>query len=132
MNEIIIPYKKINNFLFIKKIQYNLKKGYKMITYYYEFYKNGILIEKNIHNSNYPSILVYSNNKLVELHYYKHGKIHRDYAPAIIFLNDKHEIIKEKWFINDNELTEKEINDIKILVYRRKKLLHLFLNINYQ
>lgn len=121
MKTIRLPYKKYKNIIFIKRVDY--RKYYKKISYLYETYdNNGMMISETLHQSNNPCIITYYNNSLSEIEYYKHGKRHRDYGPAIIHLNKKHEITEEKWYLNDIQLSEKEIDDLKLLIDRRKKM----------
>jgi len=128
MKNIRIPYKKYKNIIFVKKIDYNIKTNYKKISFLYELYnEKGELIKEFLHKKNNPAVLIYSNNYISEIQYWVNGQKHREYGPAIICLNKKHTIISEEWYINDKKLTEKELEDLKLLIDRRKKMLKVIL-----
>ena len=50
---------------------------------------------------------------LQETFWYKDGKIHRADGPAYMLYDNKYEIVKMKWYINDRELDEFEIEVMK-------------------
>lgn len=52
---------------------------------------------------------------LQETFWYKDGKIHRTDGPAYILYDDNYEIVKMKWYINDRELDEFEIEVMKAI-----------------
>lgn len=124
------PYYRIKNYVFVKNIKYNIRGRYKRITYIYEIYnKKGEMTEEKTHRNKLPAVIIYTNNYISELQYWKHNELHREYGPAIIHLNRKHEIIDEEWFINNKSISKEEIEKIKKVVERRKKLYKLLLNI---
>jgi len=127
MEEVKIPYYIYNNIIFSKKISCNLSKHYKIITYVYDIYNKEGISEKEVKHrtNNLPAIIIYRNNIISELQYFYHGKKHREYGAAIIKLNSKHEITEELWYKDDKKLKETEIQEIKLLVDRRKKMLKL-------
>ncbi|MFA5585857.1 MAG: hypothetical protein WDA02_04860 [Saccharofermentanales bacterium] len=127
MKTVRIPYKKYNNILFVKKIDYNIKIKYKKITYLYEIYSNNEEIKEIKHNKNYPSIIEYNNNKINKIEYWVHGKLHRELGPSIIYLDNKHKITKEEWYKNGIKLDENEINSIKKIIDRKLKMIKVIL-----
>lgn len=128
MKTVRIPYRKYNNILFVKKIDYDIKKKYKKITYLYEIYSNDKEEVKEIkHNKNYPSIIEYHNNKIYKIEYWVHGKLHRELGPCIIYLDKKHSIIKEEWYKNGMELDKNEIDSIKKIIDRKLKMIKVIL-----
>ena len=128
MKNIRIPYKKYKNIMFIKKIDYDIKRNYKKISYLYEVYDDkGEMINEFLHRKNNPAILIYSHNYISEIQYWMDGKKHREYGPAIICLDKKHQIISESWYINDKKIIDKELEDLKLLIDRRKKMFNVIL-----
>jgi hypothetical protein len=123
-----IPYKKIQNYILIKRVDYNIRARYKKVSYAYEEYKDGELIKTHTHRIGKPAVIIYRNNHINELQYWKFGKLHRSYGPAIIIYDGK-DIGSEKWFHEGKRLTDLEIEDEKKLIDRRKKLITLILKI---
>lgn len=124
-NEIISSIKKNDYIHFYKKIKYNLRNKYKSVEYIYDIFNNdGSIKESKKHNNKKPAVIVYHKNKITTLEYWYKGKRHRNWGPAIINLDGK-EIIREEWFNEGIKLTEDEINKIKTVVDRRKKMLKL-------
>jgi hypothetical protein len=123
-----IPYHRYKNIIFIKNIDYNIGSNYKKVSYLYETYnEKGELIKESLHRKNSPAVIIYYHNYISEVQYWKHGKKHREYGPAIIQLDKKHNIINEQWFINNKEIKDKELEDIKLLIDRRKKIFKVIL-----
>ena len=125
-DDVKIPYYIYNNIIFSKKISCSLKMHSKTITYVYDIYdKDGKSGEEIVHRTDGPAVILYRNNMISELQYYIHGKKHREFGPAIIRLNKKHEVVNEEWFKNGKKISDKEIEEIKILIDRKKKMLKL-------
>jgi len=123
-----IPYFKNENFIFFKKIDYNIKNRYKKISYIYEKYdENGMFIQEFFHRKQKPAVIIYRQNFISELQYWKNGKKHREWGPAVILLNRKHEVISEKWFIDDKKLKDADVDDKKLIISRRKKMYKVIL-----
>lgn len=124
-----VPYFKRGNYIFYKKIEFNIRSRYKKVTYLYEKYdSNGELIDEYIHaQGDNPAVLVYRNNVLSELQYWKHGNKHREWNPAIMILDSQHKILSEKWYVNNKKLKEDEIEDKKKIIDRRKKMYRVIL-----
>jgi len=127
MKTVRIPYQKYKNIIFVKKIDYDLRKKYKKVTYLYEIYKDKELIEEVKHKNNYPAIIEYFNNKICKIEYWVNGKLHREYGPSIIFLDRQHKITKENWYKNGIELDQNDIDDIKKVIDRRTKVIKVIL-----
>ena len=123
-----IPYKKIQNYVLVKLIDYDMRRRYKKVSYAYEEYKDEELIKTYIHRIGKPAIIIYRNNHINELQYWKFGKLHRLYNPAIIVYDGK-EISVEKWFYDGKKLTDSEIEDEKKIIDRRKKMMKVILKI---
>ena len=124
-----IPYFKRGNYIFYRKIDFNLKSRYKKVTYTYEKYDSkGELIDEYIHRQgDNPAVLIYRQNFLAELQYWKHGNKHREWKPAIILLDRKRKIVNEKWYINNRKLKDNEVEDKKKIIERRKKMYKVIL-----
>jgi len=122
-----IPYRKYNNILFIKKIDYDIRRKYKKVTYLYETYINNEQVKETLHNKNYPSVIEYYNNKICKIEYWVHGKLHRDYGPSIIHLDKKHNITNEEWYKNGIKLDKNEIDSIKKIIDRKLKMIKVIL-----
>jgi hypothetical protein len=128
MKSVRIPYKKVQNFVLIKQIDYDYRKKYKKITYCYDEYKDEVLVKTYTHRINNPAVVIYRNNHINELQYWKFGKLHREYAPAII-IYDGNKIDTEKWYHNGVKLTDLEIEAEKKIIDRRQKMLKVILKI---
>ena len=128
LKTIKIPYKKVQNYVLIKQVDYDIRRRYKKVSYAYEEYKDGELVKTYNHRIGKPAIIIYRNNHIHELQYWKFGKLHRSYAPAIIVYDGK-EISQEKWFVNGKKLTDLEIEDEKKIIDRRKKMMKVILKI---
>lgn len=127
MKTIRIPYKKIQNYILIKEIIYDLRKKYKKVTYAYEEYdKDDILISITKHRSKKPAIIIYRNNHISEIQYWKFGKLHREHGPSVI-VYDGMTICLEKWYKNGILLSEEEIENEKKIINRRKKMINVIL-----
>ena len=91
-----------------------------------EMYKdeNGVIIKTGYHyhnNGNSKFVLDRENGPalirksignvrtLQEMFWYKDGKLHRTDGPAYMFYDNNYEIVNMKWYINDRELNEFEI-----------------------
>lgn len=123
-----IPYKKVQNYILVKLIDYDMRKKYKKVSYAYEEYKDGVLLDTHIHRIGKPAIIIYRNNHIYEVQYWKFGKCHRMFGPAIIVYDGK-DIADEKWFQNGRKLTDQEIEDEKKGIDRRKKMMKVILKI---
>jgi hypothetical protein len=122
MNEIKIPYFIYKNLIFVKKIDCDLKRKCKTITYVYEVYDDkGNMLNEVIHRNSLPAIIIYKNNKITELQYFTHGKKNREFGPAILKLNSKHEVIEESWYKDNKKVSKEEIEETKKMIDRRKK-----------
>ena len=63
MKNVRIPYYKFKNLVFIKKIDYDIHRNYKKISYLYETYDDkGEMIDEKLHRKNAPSVIVYTHN----------------------------------------------------------------------
>ena len=130
MKTVRIPFSKFKNLIFVKKIDYDLGRRYKKISYLYEIYDDkGEMIKELLHRINNPSVVVYNNNYISQIEYWNHGNKHREHGPAIMRLDKTHKVITEEWYINNKKITETEIDDIKILNERRKKMYKVILKI---
>ena len=95
-----------------------------------EMYKdeNGIIMKTGYHyhydgnskfvldRENGPALIrksIGNVRTLQETFWYKDDKIHRIDGPAYMLCDDKYEIVKMKWYINDRELNEFEIEVMK-------------------
>jgi hypothetical protein len=130
MKSVKIPYKRRKNFVLFKEIKYDIRKKYKKVIYGYDEYsiKTKEIINTYNHRINKPAIIIYSKNKIIEVQYWKFGKLHRAYGPAIIRYS-KNGIVDEIWFIKGNELSDDDVKQRKKLINRRKKSLKLILKI---
>ena len=131
MKETIKTIYKSDKIHFYVKIYYSYNKynRYKKNEYYYDILDNNKVISTHKHNKqNKPAVIEYYNGKITKLEYWKHGKLDRKYAPAIIILDGKI-IIKEQWFHDGIELSDNEIKKIKKVIDRRKKMLKLIMKI---
>lgn len=52
---------------------------------------------------------------LQEMFWYKDGKIHRADGPAYMLYDDNYEIVDMKWYVNDRELDEFEIEVMRAI-----------------
>lgn len=130
MKNVRIPYGKYKNIVFVKKIDYDISKNYKKISYLYETYDDkGEMVNESLHRKNNPAVIVYTHNYISEIQYWVDGKRHREYGPAIIHLDKKHQIVDESWYIKGKKLVDDELNDLKTLIDRRKKMLKVILKI---
>ena len=121
-----IPYKKVQNYVLIKQVDYDLRRRYKKVSYAYEEYKNEELIKTHTHRIGKPAVIIYRNNHISEVQYWKFGKLHRSYGPAIIVYDGK-EISTEKWYFDGRKLTDWEVEDEKKVIERRKKMMKVIL-----
>ena len=128
LKKVRIPYKKVQNYILIKLIDYDLRRKYKKVSYAYEEYLDGELIKTYTHRIGKPAVIIYRNNHINELQYWKFGKLHRQYGPAILIYDGK-EISSEKWFFEGRKLTDIEIEDEKKIIDRRKKMMKVILKI---
>ena len=129
MKTIRIPYKKVRNYILIKEIVYDLRKKYKRVTHAYEEYdKDGNLDSVHKHRIGKPAIIIYRNNHISEIQYWKYGKLHREHGPAVIIYDGLNSSI-EKWYKGGFALTEEEIETEKKLISRRKKMIKLILKV---
>lgn len=124
------PYAVLNNYIFVKLIDFNVKRHYKKIKYAYEIYdKKNKLVATLVHRKYKPAIVIYSHNSISEYQYWKHGEKHRDIGPAIIRFDKKREITKEIWYTNGKKLNDEEVISAKKVIDRRKKMFKLLLKI---
>ena len=123
-----IPYKKVQNYILVKLIDYDIRKRYKKVSYAYEEYNGQELVKTNIHRIGKPAVIIYRNNRIYEVQYWNFGKLHRMFGPAIIVYDGK-EIASEKWFQYGTKLTDEEIEDEKKTISRRQKMMKVILKI---
>ena len=128
MKTIRFPYKKINNYILIKLIEYDTYKKYKKITYQYEKYINQELVLTNKHRNFKPAVVIYSNNKIVEYQFWEHGKLHRVYGPAIMRFVNK-DFTQKEWYLNGVKLDGDELKTHQKIINRKLKMLKLIYNI---
>jgi hypothetical protein len=118
-----------NDFIhFYKKVNYNNRNRYKRVEYLYDILgRDGEILETKRHNAlNKPSLIVYHGNKIIKLEYWYRGERHRNWAPAIIELDGK-EIVFESWYQSGIKLNNKEVDQIKKTMDRRKKVLKIMI-----
>ena len=123
-----IPYKKVQNYILVKLIDYDIRKKYKKVSYAYEEYKEGELFKTHIHRIGKPAVIIYKNNHIHELQYWNYGKYHRMFGPAII-VYDGRDIASEKWYQYGRKLTDDEIENEKKTISRRQKMMKVILKI---
>jgi hypothetical protein len=113
---------------FYKKVKLNNRSRYKKVEYLYDILgKDGEIVDTKRHNAlNKPALIIYIGTKVVKLEYWYKGERHRNWAPAIIELDGK-EIVFESWYQNGTKLNDKEIEQIKKTLSRRRKVLKLMI-----
>lgn len=113
----------INNTLcFYKEVIFS--KGFKEVDFFLEYTTETSNVKK-FHNPDGPAIIIWNNNKIKRIEFWINGKRHRKWGPAIAYFEvskGKLNIINEQWFMNNIELTEKEIEHIKLKLNRINKL----------
>lgn len=123
MNYSVQTILKNKNIHYYKKITYNGHR-YKKIEYFYDILSKGEIKETCCHNDKNPAVVIYSNNKVIQLEYWIKGKLHRKFAPAVIhFLNNK--IDREDWWYEGTKLTDEEVESVKKTIDRRIKITKL-------
>jgi len=122
LKTIKVPYKKVQNYVLIKQVDYDMRRKYKKVTYAYEEYNGQELLKTYTHRVGKPAVIIYRNNHINEVQYWKFGKLHRLYGPAIL-IYDGSEISTEKWYHEGIKLTDQEIADEKKIIDRRRKLI---------
>jgi len=127
-NEAISTITKNELIHFYKSVKVNNRSRYKKIEYLYDILgENGEIKETKRHNAlNKPAIIIYMGNKIIKLEYWFKGERHRNWAPSIIELNGK-EIVFESWYQFGVKLTDKEIDQLKKTLDRRRKVLKLMI-----
>jgi len=127
-NEAISTITKNELIHYYKKINYNNRNRYRKVEYCYDIIgRDDEIIETKRHNAlNKPAVVVYVGNKIVKLEYWYKGERHRNWAPSILELSGK-EIIFESWYHNGIKLNEKEIEQIKKTLDRRRKVLKIMI-----
>jgi len=127
-NEAISTILKNDLIHFYKSIKVNNRNRYKRVEYLYDILgRDGVVLETKRHNAlNKPSVIIYHGNKIIKLEYWYKGERHRNWAPSIIELDGK-EIVFESWYQNGVKLTDKEIEQIKKTLDRRKKVLKIMI-----
>jgi len=127
-NEAISTITKNELIHFYKKVNYNNRNRYKRIEYLYDILgRDGEVLETKRHNAlNKPAIIIYHGTKIIKLEYWYKGERHRNWAPSIIELDGK-EIVFESWYQSGTKLLEKEIEQIKKTLDRRRKVLKLMI-----
>lgn len=123
-----IPYKKVQNYILVKLIDYDIRKRYKKVSYAYEEYNGEELVKTHIHRIGKPAIIIYRNNRIHEVQYWKNGKYHRMFGPAIIVYDGK-DIASEKWYQYGRKLSDDEIENEKKTISRRQKMMKVILKI---
>ena len=111
-----------NNLYFYKEVFF--KKGYKEVNFYLETVTDTNNV-KRYHNPDGPAIIIWNNNKIKRVEFWINGKRHRKWGPAIAYFEvfeGKLNISSEQWFMNNIELTEKEIESTKLKLNRLNKL----------
>lgn len=85
------------------------------IGYYYHYNGNSKFI---LDRENGPALIrrsIGNIRTLQETFWYKDGKIHRVDGPAYMLYDNHYEIVDIKWYINDRELDEFEIEVMKAI-----------------
>lgn len=115
---------KANNLRYYKETYFN--RANCKISFYYEYYSvdDKDIISKLHNTHNKPAVIHYSSGKITKLEYWIKGKKDRLNAPAIITINGK-EIYSEEWYHNGVKLSDVEIEQIKKVLERRKKIMKL-------
>jgi hypothetical protein len=121
-----IPYKKVQNYILVKLIDYDIRKKYKKVSYAYEEYKEGVLSKTYTHRIGKPAVIIYRNNHIYEVQYWRFGKYHRMFGPAIIIYDGK-DIASEKWYQYGRKLTDEEVEDEKKTISRKQKMMKVIL-----
>ena len=83
------------------------------IGYYYHYNGNSKFV---LDRENGPALIrksIGNVRTLQETFWYTDGKLHRTDGPAYMLYDDNYEIVKMKWYINDRELNEFEIEVMK-------------------
>lgn len=83
------------------------------IGYYYHYNGNSKFV---LDRENGPALIrksIGNVRTLQETFWYKDGKLHRTDGPAYMLCDNNYEIVKMKWYINDRELSEFEIEVMK-------------------
>jgi hypothetical protein len=122
LKTIKVPYKKVQNYVLIKQVDYDMRRKYKKVSYAYEEYNGQELLKTYTHRVGKPAVIIYRNNHINEVQYWKFGKLHRLYGPAIV-IYDGSQISTEKWYHEGIKLTDQEIADEKKIIDRRRKLI---------
>lgn len=85
------------------------------IGYHYHYYGNSKFV---LDRKNGPALTrksIGNVRTLQETFWYKDGKIHRADGPAYMLYDNHYEIVNMKWYINDRELDEFEIEVMKAI-----------------
>lgn len=85
------------------------------IGYYYHYNGNSKFV---LDRENGPALIrksIGNVRTLQETFWYKDGKLHRTDGPAYMLYDNHYEIVNMKWYINDRELDEFEIEVMKAI-----------------
>jgi hypothetical protein len=77
-----------------------------------KWYENDVL-----HRENAPAVIGDNGKSLL---WFKHGVMHRDDGPAVVLTNSGTKI--EKWFLNGQASTEKEVTQRWLAIQEKKQL----------
>ena len=113
--EVLLKRKKDIGFRKVRAIEmYKDENGMIMKTgYYYHYDGNSKFV---LDRENGPALTrksIGNVRTLQEMFWYKDGKIHRADGPAYMLYDDNYEIVDMKWYVNDRELDEFEIEVMK-------------------
>ena len=115
---------KDKNIHIYKKITFSKGVGYKKIEYLYDILVDNKVKETLCHNKKNPAVVVYSNHQIVRIEYWYKGKLNRRFGPSITTFSDK-VVTSEMWYNNGVLLKEDEVDNIKKLIDRKKKIMKL-------
>lgn len=83
------------------------------IGYYYHYNGNSKFVLDRKKGPSLTRKSIGNVRTLQETFWYKDGKLHRTDGPAYMLYDNNYEIVKMKWYINDRELNEFEIEVMK-------------------
>ena len=109
---------------FYKKITVSNGVKYKKVEYFYDNIVDGIIVETLLHNGNKPAVVIYSECCIIRIEYWYRGKLHRLFGPAVISLYNR-EVGSEFWYNHGTLLKQDEIESVKKVLSRKKKLYKL-------
>lgn len=109
---------------FYKMITVSNGVKYKKIEYFYDNIVDGIVVESLLHNGNKPAVIIYSEGGIIRIEYWYKGKLHRLFGPSVISLYNR-KVGSEFWYNHGSLLTEQDVESIKKVLARKKKLYKL-------